>query len=195
MTINNISPEIQENFKKENWMSFEEAVNHVKNWIKEKNLPTAESGIMEIEKFCPELDELIELKSELRKAKSAEFQANAKNLWINTSKSNENIEAGNFSDDEKLIAAMSYIWFLAIVPLVLKRESLLCQYHWKQWLILAIFFFFMITISNFIPLWWIMNSFISILQVVIAIYWWWQAYSGKLWTVPWIWDFMKKLKI
>lgn len=195
MNINQLPQELQDNFNKENWMSITDAVQHVKDWIKDKNFPTAESWILEIEKFAPELEELAWLKEDLRRAKSANVEDSAKNLDIKTEEVVKSIK-DNFSDDEKLIAAMSYLWFLAIVPLVLRRDSALCQHHWKQWLILAIFFFFMITISNFLPfLWWMLNSFISILQIVVAIYWWWQAYNAKMWLAPWIWDFMKKLKI
>ena len=43
---------------------------------------------------------------------------------------------------EKALAAIGYIMFFCILPLILKRKSKFCQYHGKQGLILTILYLF-----------------------------------------------------
>lgn len=43
---------------------------------------------------------------------------------------------------ERIIAALSYIGFLAVVPFYLKKDSKFCRHHGKQGILIAIMFFF-----------------------------------------------------
>ena len=47
---------------------------------------------------------------------------------------------------EKAIAAVGYILYFCILPLVLKRKSKFCQYHGKQGLVLTTLFLFFHTL-------------------------------------------------
>ena len=195
MKIQDISKQDLDKFSQDqNWMSLQQAVDHIHEWIESKNYPTAESWIAQVEKSFPELEELKEAKEKLRKSKTEHLQSKSENLEVKSEKLEKQVEKieSQFSSSEKLMASMSYVSFLALVPLILKKDSLLCQHHGKQWLIFAIMFFFLSNLSFMIPL----TSWLSwLLIIVVAIYWWIQAYKWKLWKAPIASDFAKKLNI
>lgn len=188
MDLNSIPQDLKDAFKKENQITVAEAISQINLWIWEKNYPAAEDGIKEIEKLVPGLNELEQLKKSLRGEKSENLQESSERLG------NEVDNLQGMSKDDRIIACMSYVWFLAMVPLLLKQDSKLCKHHWKQWLIYAIFFFFLLKISSLIPgLWGFMTWVLNLAQMIIAIYWWMKAYKWEIWNAPLVWDFTKKL--
>lgn len=50
-------------------------------------------------------------------------------------------EASEYSSSERFIAAVGYISFLCLLPLILRRDSEYCQFHGKQGLFFCILFF------------------------------------------------------
>ncbi len=188
MDLNNISQDLNDAFKKENQITVAEAVAQIKLWIWEKNYPAAEDWIKEIEKIIPDLDDIEELKKLSRWEQSENLQKSSENL-INEVESVQGLDK-----DDRIIACMSYIWFLAMVPLLLKQDSKLCKHHWKQWLIYAIFFFFLLKLSSLVPgLWGFMTWVLNLSQMMIAIYWGMKAYKWEMWNAPFVWEFTKKL--
>ena len=198
MRIEDIPQDTRNSFEKENQMTFEEAISHVSVWIKERNFPTAESWIAQIEKYAPDLDKLEELQAELRKEKTGQMEWNASTLE-QKSEAEENkfitekaqALAENPSKEwERMISAVSYLWLFWLIPLLIKRDSEYCQHHWKQWLIIWISLFFISYIFSFI---FFITALANITMVIVAIYWWIKAYKWELWYAPIVWDLIKKI--
>jgi len=193
-----ISLDIKQKFKDENsWMEIDDAIAHIEKWIKSGELTFAENWIKEIEKFVQNDSSINKLKEELVTKKSWWLDLNNNKLKEKANKKIQKkpVEPSIYSQSEKTLAWFSYFWFLAILPLVLNKDSELCQHHGKQWIIFAIFFFIIMTVWNFIPfLWSFMVSLASILQIAIAVYWWIQAFNWKIWIAPIVGDMAKKLK-
>lgn len=98
-------------------------------------------------------------------------------------------KAGKDQDVEnnKTVAALSYIWLLFLIPLILKRDSKFCQFHAKQGLILFILSF----IAWFPVIGWLIGLAILVISVVGII----KALSGESWEIPYIYDLSKKINL
>ncbi|MEK7167006.1 MAG: hypothetical protein AAB732_01145 [Patescibacteria group bacterium] len=89
--------------------------------------------------------------------------------------------------ENKAVAALSYLWILSIVVLILKKESKFCQFHAKQGLVLCVAFF----ILTFIPfIGWLLN--LGILAGIIIGFF--RALSGEYFKLPIINDLAEKIK-
>lgn len=187
--MQNISQEIQDNFKKENDMTLEEAVQHVEQWLGEGNIESAEAGISEIKKFVPDLPELEGLEVMLREKKSSAVQKDTDKAG-EKSMSSSNLE--DVTESERFLSAIGYFGFLAVLPLALRPKSEFCKYHGKQALLLAIVFTVLASVSVILP-----RGFglISIIHLVITIYAFMQAHKGKLWNMPMLGDLSRKLPV
>jgi len=93
--------------------------------------------------------------------------------------------------ENKGVAALSYLFILFLVPLLTKRNSKFAQTHAKQGLILCII---EIIVSFF---YWIpfLGWLLSLIIAVVAIYSIIQALSGKYWPIPLIGTYAEKIKI
>ena len=81
------------------------------------------------------------------------------------------------SQENKLMAAISYLWIVSIIMLLIKKDSKFVQFHAKQGFIL----FIASIILWFIPvLGWILNLLVVVLVVVGFI----KAFSGEYWKIP-----------
>jgi len=81
---------------------------------------------------------------------------------------------------ERTIAAMSYFGFLAVVPFYLKKDSEFCQFHGKQGMFLAIFFF-MTKLFTVVDL---LFDLMLLLQVVLLFIMGFAALSGRWRKIP-----------
>jgi len=107
----------------------------------------------------------------------------------NTDKSNPDI------NDNKLIAAMSYLWILCLVPLLTKKDSSFVQFHAKQGLTLFIAEI-VVSMINIIPfLGWLIWFFASITFLIISIIGIIKALNGEEWKIPYIYDWSQKIKL
>ena len=183
-----ISQEIQDKFSKENWIAISDAISHIQKWTTEKNFQSAENWINELKKFIWDSEEIQKLEKDLFEIKNSQIPQNKTSEKI--TKESWNILSEE-EKSERLIAALSYASYLVIVPLLLKKDSKLCQHHAKQWLILVIIFFILSLIWWII---WFIWAILSIFQIAIAIYWWMKAYKWEMWNAPMIWDAAKKIK-
>lgn len=91
-----------------------------------------------------------------------------------------NQPTGNGIDETRILAAISYIWILALVPLLLKRDNEFVMFHAKQGLVLFIIevigaFIFWIPVIGWL-LW--------VLVVVLAIVGFLSALQGKRVELP-----------
>lgn len=91
-------------------------------------------------------------------------------------------------EENKIIAAISYLWLLSIVILLVKRDSDFVQFHAKQGLIL----FIISVILWFIPfIGWILNILVFICIIMGFI----KAISGEKWEIPVIANLAKKINL
>lgn len=93
---------------------------------------------------------------------------------------------------EKLLAAIGYLSFLCVLPIVLKPQSAFCQFHGKQALVLAILFFltdmFLGSLSG------VFAGMLNLLYLVIAIVCVVSVFGGKQFKIPVISDMAEKLQ-
>jgi len=102
-------------------------------------------------------------------------------------------------NDNKVLAALSYVFILCFIPLLMAKESKYAQFHAKQGLVLFIVEVVLMVASNiliFIPIlgWFVMM--VAYLAVTIAsIVGILKALEGEKWEMPVLGDYAKKLKI
>lgn len=100
-------------------------------------------------------------------------------------------EESTFDDNERLFAAMSYFWFLFLIPLLTKKESKFVQYHAKQGLVIT----GIVTIGGlllpFPSLVTILQPFYVILMAVLA----WIAWDSKYLEIPLISNLARKITL
>lgn len=90
--------------------------------------------------------------------------------------------------DEKLLAALSYLWILSVVIFLVKRDSPFVQFHAKQGLVLWI----ASIVFWFIPvLGWILNGVVIVFVIVGFV----QALNGAEWKMPGISTLAEKIKL
>lgn len=98
--------------------------------------------------------------------------------------------------DERVIAALSYIWVLCLIPLLTKRSSEYCQFHAKQGLLLFIGSFVVMVLGMIpilgwliiLPLGWLLIIVFSILGIVNAL-------QGKKWEMPYLGKYAAKIHL
>ena len=92
-------------------------------------------------------------------------------------------------EENKVIAALSYLWIISLVVLLVKKDSKFAQFHAKQGLVL----FIASVICSFIPLlgWLILNPIVIIVAIVGLL----QALMGKYWKIPLVCDLAEKINI
>lgn len=100
-----------------------------------------------------------------------------------------------YSDDDiknnRGYAVISYIWFLFLIPLILRRESPFAQYHAKQGLFLTIAWF----VSHVLQIIPIFGQLLALLLLIINIVAIIKAWNGEAWRLPYISDWADKLNL
>ncbi len=200
-------------FQKNNGMSIEEAYNHVKNWYEEGKYSEVIDGCEEILRYVDSYEDVQRILED-SKAKLAEKNHSTEEAAVPQEaksstppsekpekKNNQDEEyKGALSTDEKILSAIGYLGFLAILPLLLKKDSKYCDFHGKQALVLAIFFFLFryLGILRDIPgiggLIKFMLGTVMLFELVVIIIAMIQAYRGKYWKIPLIYGMSQKLK-
>ncbi len=105
-------------------------------------------------------------------------------------------------EENKVLAAVSYLGILVLIPLLMKKESKFLKEHTKQGLALFIaevVLWIVDLIFSWIPvlgllvsiLIWLVLIAISIVSIIGLIY----ALQGKFWKIPLVYDWAQSLKI
>lgn len=91
--------------------------------------------------------------------------------------------------DSNLMAALSYVWVLSVVMLLLKKEDKFVQFHAKQGLII----FLATIVANFIPFigWFLINPILIIAEIIGFV----MALQGKEFKMPLVGDLAEKINI
>lgn len=112
---------------------------------------------------------------------------------MNQSKEEKKLSPEEIKDAEanKMVAALSYIWILCLVPLFLKRDSKFAQFHAKQGLML-----FVVEIVGGLVFWiplfgWALAMALFLLSIYSIV----QVLEGKYWEIPTIGEYAKKINL
>jgi len=99
------------------------------------------------------------------------------------------------AEENKILAAISYLGILCLIPILLKKDSKFVMFHAKQGLVL---FIAEVAISfiNIIPILgqmiWLVAALIFIVVSVMGII---KAYQGVWWKIPIVSEYAKKIKL
>ena len=96
--------------------------------------------------------------------------------------------AEQLSNDSKLFAALSYLWLLSVVMLVLKKDDEFVKFHAKQGTVI----FVASIILWFIP---ILGWLLQIAVLIAVVIGFLKAYSGERFKLPVIGDLADKINI
>lgn len=94
-------------------------------------------------------------------------------------------------EENKIVAALSYLGIFCLVPLLLKKDSPFCQFHGKQGLILAIIMFVGWMIFWIPIIGWLLWLVVVVVDLVALI----KTLMGQKWEIPVIGDLAKKINI
>ncbi len=105
---------------------------------------------------------------------------------VELAKENEiEIEKDLLTRGEKILAALGYVSFLCILPLVLKPESKFCQFHGKQGLVLLLISLIIGFLAALImPISYGLWILIRLLLIGVAIYGIYLGFTGKMKSMP-----------
>ncbi len=103
--------------------------------------------------------------------------------------------SGSDVDQNKLIAAVSYLGIFCLVPLLLKKNSPFAQHHGKQGLVLLVAWI-ILWIGNIIPILgqivWVLGSIALIILMLLGIV---NTMQGRWWVMPVIGQYAKSIKL
>ncbi|MCA9364745.1 MAG: hypothetical protein KC736_02530 [Candidatus Moranbacteria bacterium] len=94
-------------------------------------------------------------------------------------------------EENKVIAALSYLGLLVLVPLLAKRDSPFVQFHARQGLVLLIVFMgsmFVVWVPVIGQLLWLALVVVNVIALV-------KTLMGQSWKLPFIGDLADKFKI
>lgn len=95
-------------------------------------------------------------------------------------------------DEKKLLAALSYVGVLVLVPLLVKKEDPFVRWHAKQGLVILAGLVVALLANGWMPA--VGNTLFLILIIldIIALV---QAMLGRKWKIPVVGDIAKKFKV
>jgi len=102
---------------------------------------------------------------------------------------NKKPEEGNApsGSDSNLMAALSYVWIISIIMMIIKKDDQFVVFHAKQGLVLFI--------ASFIGVIPVIGWFIWIIVVIFEIIGFIKALSGERYKIPVIGDIAEKIKL
>lgn len=99
------------------------------------------------------------------------------------------------TQDDKIIAAIGYLWLLFLVPLLLKKDNEYCQFHAKQGLVLFVASIIIMIIGIIPVLGWIITFFGWIIIVIFALLGFVNALQGRKWEIPYLGKYAQKINL
>lgn len=98
-------------------------------------------------------------------------------------------------EENKVLAAISYLGILSLIPLLLKKSSPYVQFHAKQGLVLFIAEV-IVSFINIIPflgqLIWLAAILVFLVISIIGIF---KAWSGVCWKIPFLAEYARKIDL
>jgi len=103
--------------------------------------------------------------------------------------------SSNDIEDNKVIAALSYIFILCLIPLLAKRGSAFAQFHAKQGLTITVAWFIFWVIGIVPVLGWLIAFLGNILLLIISIVGIIKTLNGEKWKIPYIYEWSQKFNL
>ena len=97
--------------------------------------------------------------------------------------------------DDNLMAALSYIFLLSVVMLLVKKDSDYVQFHAKQGTVLFIGEVILGVVGSFTWFLFYLWDLVWLLFVIVSIIGFYQAYRGERYRLPVVADLADKIKI
>lgn len=97
--------------------------------------------------------------------------------------------------DNKVMAALSYVGLLFLIPLLAKKDSKFAQEHAKQGLVLCIAYIALMVIGVVPILGWIISFFGSLALLVIDVIALVKCIQGEFYEIPMIGKYRSQIKI
>jgi len=95
---------------------------------------------------------------------------------------------------EKFMSAIGYLGVLCILPLMLHRNSPFAQHHGKQGFVLLLAWL-VLWVSNVVPflgqIVWAIGSIVFLVLIILGMI---NAFAGKLWEMPMLGAYAKRIK-
>ncbi|MBU2566619.1 DUF4870 domain-containing protein [Patescibacteria group bacterium] len=98
-------------------------------------------------------------------------------------------------EDNKIIAALSYIGILCLIPLLAKKDSKFAQEHGKQGLVLLLAFVANMIISMIPILGWLAGFVIGIALLIFAVIGLIKTLMGEFWEIPLLGQYRNKINL
>jgi len=95
-------------------------------------------------------------------------------------------------EENKIVAAIGYIFILCLLPLLGKKNSEFAQFHAKQGLVLVICWFIIWVVGAII---WPIMALGNIILLILSIMGLVNALAGKYWEMPFLGKYAKKIKL
>lgn len=103
-------------------------------------------------------------------------------------------EKSKVSSEDKMMAAVGYVWVLFLVPLLAKKDSKFCQFHARQGLVLFIVEVILSIVWIVPVLGWIVGFFGWVATVLLSIMGIINALEGNEWKMPYLAKYADKFK-
>jgi uncharacterized membrane protein len=87
--------------------------------------------------------------------------------------------------DDKIIASISYLWILFLIPMLLKKDNAYCNWHARQGLVV---FLMSIVLMIFGPVG-------AAVSGVVSLFGFYFALKGEEWKIPYLHKLAEKIKI
>jgi len=100
-------------------------------------------------------------------------------------------EPVNRSDEQRLIAALSYVGILFLVPLLYSKKDEEIKFHLRQGIVLFVADV-VVSFVGWIP---IVGWLLVILALVVSIYGFIQAWQGVRWEIPFLSKYARQIKL
>lgn len=97
--------------------------------------------------------------------------------------------------ENKLIACLSYIGILCLIPLLAKKDSKFAQEHAKQGLVLLLAFVVLFVIGIVPVLGWLIAFFGDLILLVVSLVGLIKCLMGEFWEIPVLGAYRDKFKI
>ncbi|MDD5043867.1 MAG: DUF4870 domain-containing protein [Patescibacteria group bacterium] len=98
-------------------------------------------------------------------------------------------------EDNKVLAAIGYIWILFLIPLLAKKDSPFCQFHGKQGMVLFVAWVFLVMVGWIPFLGWLIAIFGSFILVIFSLVGLIKALTGESWELPFLGQYAKKINL
>jgi len=100
------------------------------------------------------------------------------------------------NSDSNLMAALSYVWVISIVMLVIKKDDPFVSFHAKQGTVLFAFSILGMVLTPLItPIVFILGPIVSIIIVIGEVIGFIKALSGEKYKIPIVGDLAEKINI